>query len=168
MKKFNYIIKKIDLIKFISYLDKNKNLRVKDIVNTIYRLSKTKRGPDEFDDLLHEMIIEGTFLKQFKLIKMLYCFQSIKISLGYSMSFSYYFKKDKKYRLIEINTHRTQQALDSCILTNFGNDGFGNDGLTVQDHFYSLKNQNVRNSYHPKFDRHFKLSNKYALSLEKE
>ena len=120
MKKFNYIIKKIDLIKFISYLDKNKNLRVKDIVNTIYRLSKTKRGPDEFDDLLHEMIIEGTFLKQFKLIKMLYCFQSIKISLGYSMSFSYYFKKDKKYRLIEINTHRTQQALDSCISTNFG------------------------------------------------
>ena len=52
---------------------------------------------------------------------MLYCFQSIKLSLGYSMSFSYYFRKDKKYRLIEINTHRTQQALDTCILTKFGN-----------------------------------------------
>ena len=34
----------MDLKKFISYLDKNKNLRVKDIVNTIYRLSKTKKG----------------------------------------------------------------------------------------------------------------------------
>ena len=161
MKKFNYIIKKLDLKKFISYLDKNKNLRVKDIVNTIYRLSKTKKGPSEFDDLLHDMIIEGTFLKHFKLIKMLYCFQSIKLSLGYSMSFSYYFRKDKKYRLIEINTHRTQQALDTCILTKFGN-----GPLSVRDHFYSLKNQKVRNTSHPKFDKFFKSSNKYALNIE--
>jgi hypothetical protein len=163
MKKFKHIIETLDLKKFITYLDKNKKLRIKDIVNTIYRLTKTKRGPDEFDDLIHDMIIEGTFFKQFKSLKMLYCFQSIKISLGYSISFSYYFKQDKKYRLIEINTHRTQQALDSCILTNFGN-----DGLTEQDHFYALKNQDVQNSFHSKFDRHFKLSNKYALNLELE
>ena len=92
---------------------------------------------------------------------MLYCFQSIKLSLGYSMSFSYYFRKDKKYRLIEINTHRTQQALDTCILTKFGN-----GPLSVRDHFYSLKNQKVRNTSHPKFDKFFKSSNKYALNIE--
>ena len=80
MKKFKHIIETLDLKKFITYLDKNKKLRIKDIVNTIYRLTKTKRGPDEFDDLIHDMIIEGTFFKQFKSLKMFYCFQSIKIS----------------------------------------------------------------------------------------
>ena len=67
---------------------------------------------------------------QFKSIKALYCFQDIKIDIGYSTSLSYYFKQDKKNRLIEIHTHTTQQALDSCILTNFGNDDFD-----VRDHF---------------------------------
>jgi hypothetical protein len=163
MKKFKHIIETLDLKKFISYLDKNKKRRITDIVNTIYRLTKTKRGPDEFDDLLHDMIIEGTFLMQFKSIKALYCFQDIKIDLGYSTSLSYYFKQDKKYRLIEIHTHTTQQALDSCILTNFGNDDFD-----VQDHFHALKKKDVQRTFHTKFDRHFKLSNKYALNLELE